>query len=1030
MSALTIPPSILAALVVGPVQFDRPVWLLLVPALGAATWWIGRKSLSGLVGGTRWTAFIVRLLVITLLAGSLAEPQLRRVSRDVAVTVVLDASRSVPIDEQRAVDVYVAEARRVSAERGDRLGVVTVGKDAFVQALPSASVSGVERVYTGNVDATNLAAGVRMAIAVTPDNAANRMLLISDGNETEGSLLAAAEAARAANIPIDVLPVQYAYPAEVIVERLVAPANARGNETISLSIVISATAPVMGRLMVTANGEPIDLDPDEAGFGAVRKLDVGKNVLAVQIEPQRPGPQSYEASFEPIAELDADGDPLAAGGLGDAILQNNRSTAVTFVGAEGWVMLVGQASEETAPMTAALAEAGLRVNTISAEDFPTSLVDLNGYDAVMLLNQPAYNLSEAQHEIIRQFVNDSGGGLIMTGGPYAFGAGGWIGSRLEDALPIRLDPPQKRQMPRGALALVIHSVEIPQGVYWGKEVCNAAVDALSSRDVVGIVEYQMLGNTDWVFELQEKRDGAAVKRAINQLQFGDMPSFDESLILAADGLAAIDAGQKHCIVISDGDPSLSRSSLKKFVDEGITISCVGAFPHSPSDLRTMQRMADVTGGKYYEITTSRALAELPEIIVKEAQTVKRNLIWEGEAFAPTVLGVPTESMRGIGSVPGITGYVVAADREGLSVVTLRAVRTEQREGQPVAIDDPICAQWQYGLGRVVCFTSDATSRWAQQWVSWGAFKQFWEQHVRWAMRPAGSANIRVLTQTSGSTTEVIVEALDDQGERLNFADFQARASTPDGRGAEVKITQIGPGRYRGTFESSDPGSYVVSMRYRAPGRGDGAPAIEGSVQAAVSRPFADEFRALESNLTLLRQVASATGGRVLDRNPQQDDPWRREGLEMPVALRPIWLAVLIGGITLFLADVGIRRVRIEPRQVVLAVAGLFGRAKVVKRDESQAVSLRQARAKAQSRMRGAGEAQDGAAPVASRKFEAAKDAPAVTGPVALSGEAEKPQISGLSKPKPAVKKDEEEGGMSRLMQAKRRAQEELKDEDQ
>ena len=33
-------------------------------------------------------------------------------------------------------------------------------------------------------------------------------------------------------------------------------------------------------------------------------------------------------------------------------------------------------------------------------------------------------------------------------------------------------------------------------------------------------------------------------------------------------------------------------------------------------------------------------------------------------------------------------------------------------------DDPLLAQWQYGLGRAVAWTSDASGRWAQDWVGW------------------------------------------------------------------------------------------------------------------------------------------------------------------------------------------------------------------------------------------------------------------------------------------------------------------------
>lgn len=990
------------ALVVGPVQFERGGWLVLAPALIALTWLIGRRSLAGLGGATKWTALAVRALVILLLVGALAEPSLRRTSTDIAVNVVLDASRSIPRSEQDAVDAYIREARAREPEEGRLLGVVTAAKEAYVQATPSERVMTVERQYLGDTGQTDLAAGVRLAVAVAKQDAATRLLLITDGNETSGSLLAAAEAARAVNMPIDVLPVRYDYPAEVIVERVLAPANARGGETINVAVIASATAATRGRLLLTMNGEPVDLDPSPEALGAIVELAAGKNALSVPVEPTRPGPQTFEAVFEPLGSADA--------GVGDSIAENNRAAAVTFVGSEGWVLVVSASEAESGPLVGALTNAGIKVREASPPAAPTDLTEFNAYEAVVLVNIPADEFSEPQMEALRRYVHDSGGGLVVVGGPSSYGAGGWIGTPIEDALPVRLDPPQKRQMPKGALALVIHSVEAPNGVYWGKQVCNAAVDALSSQDLAGIVEFDGRG-TDWTHPLRPVGDRAAVKRAISNLQYGDMPSFDPSLELALQGLVAADAGQRHCIVISDGDPSLNRGILGKFRQAGVTISAVGVFPHSPGDVNTLRNMATATGGNYYGVNSQAGLATLPQIFIKEARTVRRSLIWEGPPFSPKLTGVPTETMRGISAVPPISGYVVTAAREGLAVTTL--LGTEE---------DPVCAQWQYGLGRAVAFTSDATSRWATAWTGWSGFEQFWEQHVRWAMRPSGSANVRVTTEARGDETLLVVEALDEGGERLNFARFQARVAAPDGTAQDVELKQVGPGRYETVMATTDAGAYVVSMRYRAPRDEPGLPPIEGTVQAAVTRPAADEFRALETNVALLRQVAALTGGRVLERDPVKDALWSEQGLTRPVSTRAIWMTVAVCGLGLFLFDVAVRRVRIDVLAGLRAVRRGLAKGEAKPAGE-QLGSLREARAQAQARLT----QRAVEATVASRKFEAGADVPVSASPVALAGEAEKPKIEGLSKPavQAAKKGAEEEAGMSRLMAAKKRAREEF-----
>src|SRR5690606_18111108 len=128
-------------------------------------------------------------------------------------------------------------------------------------------------------------------------------------------------------------------------------------------------------------------------------------------------------------------------------------------------------------------------------------------------------------------------------------------------------------------------------------------------------------------------------------------------------------------------------------------------PHSPGDLNSLKMIAEDTGGTFYPVTNQGQLGNIVQIFIKEAQTVKRPLIWEGEPFAPALSPGFAETMGGIRSTPRISGYVVAGEREGMNLVTMRG-----RE------NDPIMAQWQYGLGRVVTYTSDAAPKWNQEWM--------------------------------------------------------------------------------------------------------------------------------------------------------------------------------------------------------------------------------------------------------------------------------------------------------------------------
>jgi hypothetical protein len=203
----------------------------------------------------------------------------------------------------------------------------------------------------------------------------------------------------------------------------------------------------------------------------------------------------------------------------------------------------------------------------------------------------------------------------------------------------------------------------------------------------------------------------------------------------------------------------------------------------------------------------------------------------------------------------------------------------------------------------------------------------------------------------------------------------------------------------------------------------------------VSRPFADEFRSLTDNQPLAQQIAKMTGGQVLTGNPTRDDLWRREGVTMPVATTPIWLAFALSGIGVFLVDVAVRRVRIDLVGMAKMAAGGFRASKA--KAGQQMDALRQAREAAKAAMArradrptvGGADADVPVAPapgVAKTKFEATpqqvrkKD----VGPIAVSDAPAKPSgVPGAKKTE--VSKDE---GMSRLMKAKKRAQDEMTDE--
>ena len=318
------------------------------------------------------------------------------------------------------------------------------------------------------------------------------------------------------------------------------------------------------------------------------------------------------------------------------------------------------------------------------------------------------------------------------------------------------------------------------------------------------------------------------------------------------------------------------------------------------------------------MTSKDALAKLPKIFVKEAQIVRRSLIWEGPGFAPTRRD-PTDALRGVsGALPLISGYVVTADRGGLSNVPLRGPE-----------NDPILAQWQYGLGRVVAYTSDATARWNGPWLGWEQYGTFWRQHLKWAMRPAADVNARISVDASSEPAKVVLELFNPSGDRANFAQISARAVPPAGEEAsesrEITFRQAGPGRYEAEVDASVAGTSLLSLRYAVMGD-NGEPRI-GSARAAIVRKSGAEFRQAEPATNAMWELARATNGRIYRLELGGADLWVREGLKMPEISQPAWLLVAAIAVGMFLVDVAARRIAIDWVAMEARVVGLLSPAK-------------------------------------------------------------------------------------------------------
>ena len=107
-----------------------------------------------------------------------------------------------------------------------------------------------------------------------------------------------------------------------------------------------------------------------------------------------------------------------------------------------------------------------------ADGFPSRAEDLFPYQAIIIGSVEASYFTAAQKELIQQFVDRRGGGLLFLGGRASLGDGGWAGSSLADLLPVALpnkkgtfhrDPATVSLTAAGADNIITRLVEDPAG---------------------------------------------------------------------------------------------------------------------------------------------------------------------------------------------------------------------------------------------------------------------------------------------------------------------------------------------------------------------------------------------------------------------------------------------------------------------------------------------------------------------------------------------------------------------------------------
>lgn len=842
----------------------RSAWPLFLLLLMPLLWWLSLRTRTSLSRRHLFVTTALRSLAIAMLALALTRPQWNSGAGDVSVVYALDVSRSVPAAFIESALKWIGDADREARPAQSRYL-------AFAdRAVLLDSIDGLAKVPvsqegpapgTLNQSQTNLERALDEALLGLDRNRVKRLVLLTDGNQTEGDVWRMLPRLKEANVRVYPVPAKPRDDGDAWVDGIELPGGLRAQEPVKVAVRVFAPRAMRARV-VLRNG----------------KTMVGSRTIAL-----RPGLNRaiFEARLNQpgMATLSAE---LAA--AGDGSVENNVVRQSAWVGSRSRVLYVEGQSGSAGYLRDALAAEGIDVGVASPADIPANAAGLAAYDALILSDIPAKALAPAQMQAIATYVRDQGGGLVFASGENVFGEKGYSDTAIEKILPVQFRAQEKRK--DLALVIVLDRSYSMKGrkMELAKEATRASLDLLEEQHQFAVVAFD--SQTYIAVPMQFVRSKRKAEDQISRIQASGQTNIYPALGIVYRMLQKTEAKTKHVILLSDGDthPADFEGLLKRMTAEKIVVSTVAI--GEAADRGLMGNIAKWGNGRTYATVSAEAI---PQIFIEETQRAVRANLLE-ESFRP-VLKRRMAAFEGVAieQAPELKGFVASRARDNAEV--LLATPSES----------PLLARWQYGLGKAVVFTSDVKNRWAAKWLEWPGYGKLWAQVTREVMRRDSGEQLDFRVDREGADAIVTLSALTPDGRFRGDLAPRVRMTAPDGSIATLQLPRTGAGAYQLRVPVR-PG--VAPARFElldSPGLSRQLVARAGSRELHYSR--SDEYRAFPPNMELLRALAEQTGGKVA---PDIAEVFARNGDESRTsrALWP-WLALL--GLLFYLTDIAVRR---------------------------------------------------------------------------------------------------------------------------
>ncbi|MCR4435135.1 MAG: VWA domain-containing protein [Clostridiales bacterium] len=697
-------------------------------------------------------------------------------ARETATLFLVDRSLSVS-QLKGEVEEYISRQIKNNKKAGDVAGVVSFAGEPMTEVPLSKERQEVKLEAQPDPEATNLEKALQYCRDLFPRNDNKRLVVFTDGLENSGNAAKALDSLEESGINTVLFPLKASRGGDVQLTSMQLPDSIHRGEKVPLKVAVDSDKNTAAAFYLYNGTTPV----------LQKQLEIreGRNTYDFDVTLSH----DLQASFKGEIVSQEDSNP-----------KNNVFTLTPHVKDTPSVLVVG-AQKDTANINALLDSLGLKRTNYAPDQVPGGIGFLSSFSEVILANAAHGDLSPEFENGLEMCVKEKGTGLIVVGGENTFAPGGYENTRLEEMLPVACSMKGKKQQPDTGLVLVLDCSgsmdDTSGGVKKMDLVKGAAVKSsqvLEQEDFLGIIGFSDV--VEWVVPFGQVRRKEQIQEDIGKLAPRGGTLILPALEKAAEALEGADAKVKHIILLTDGQAEKSgyegiTDTLKK---SNITLSTVAV--GKDADRTLLESLAKAAGGRSYY---ARDLYEVPEIFTKETYLGTKKYL-NSEEFTPQKAD-ESELFKNV-ALPKLQGYTGTGIKDGADLI----LKSNS--------DDPILAQWSYGLGRVAVWTPDLSGKWSRDWVGWDGFPREWGKLVNSCLSPgtAEDMDLRVV-QNGYNVTLSAGTGLSGQGQAA-----EAEIRDQEGGTSRVRLEQVRTGEFEGTASLDKTGEYLLTLRVKKDGQ--------------------------------------------------------------------------------------------------------------------------------------------------------------------------------------------------------------------